>query len=233
MTDLWLATALSVASALISVVVSLIAFWFGRRSVKEAASAVSFEKAFSSFDLKVIGEYLRSEFGSVALDTYARDENVRRSLDRSLARIGEFLDADEQGASSKADARDEEPELVEVVGDREFASELNEKPGDAPAVLAALEQLRKGEIWNALAKLRRDVEIDIRQVFGESRAIPINSVIVRMEMPKDVADALKRFYRTASMAVHGDDVTFGQAVEAVNNARRFYRHLETIRNAQF
>jgi|TARA_R110002124_G_scaffold7151_9_gene42006 hypothetical protein len=225
---------LSITGAVVGGVLSYLAFQLGKKSVEQAASDARFTEAFSTFDLPTIGEYIRSEFGSVALDAYARDEKVRRSFDKALVGIRDFLDADEP----QPEIEEEVAELPEegaapVTVPTPLSYDLDPQPGDPPALLSALAELSNGNVWNALAKLRRDVEIDIRRTYGESRSVPINSLILRTEMPEDVSKSLRRFYRTASRAVHGENVGFGEAVEALHSARTFYRYLQNVMEARF
>ena len=225
---------LSLAGAIAGGIISYLAFQLGKKSVEETASDERFTEAFSTFDLPTIGGYIRSEFGSVALDAYARDEKVRRSFDKALVRIRDFLDADEpqpEVAEEVAELPEEDAAPVPVP--TQLSYDLDPQPGDPPALLSALGELSNGNIWNALAKLRRDVEIDIRRTYGESRSVPINSLILRTEMPADVSKSLRRFYRTASRAVHGENVGFGEAAEALQSARTFYRYLQNVIDARF
>jgi hypothetical protein len=100
--------------------------------------------------------------------------------------------------------------------------------GDPPEIQRALQTLRDGDIWSALARLRRDLEtlmISLRKrgfgdALGLSPGHPSGRFSLTTDAPPEAIPFFRRFYRTASAAVHGQAVTLEEALQAIEDARQ-------------
>jgi hypothetical protein len=86
-------------------------------------------------------------------------------------------------------------------------------------------------MWSALARLRRDVETLLlelrRDGYGDALGFgpPHHDgrFSITTDVPPEVAVEFRRFWRTASAAVHGQTVTEDEALAAIEDARAVYR----------
>ncbi|MBR0820233.1 hypothetical protein [Bradyrhizobium liaoningense] len=226
----WFGALPFVVGAAVPWVVALGRIWFQARSAQKLSAEAAFNEALSSDDLGKLSSYLRDEFGKVSLAIYLSDEELRARLDKYLARLTEFVAPPVPEAeplhpnSEQAD----HPSAAPVSPPPQPVPSWEEQPTDPPQIVAALQSARNGESWNALARLRRDLEGRFRAELvgtesGTSR-IPMKKVPV----PAEAKYVFRRFYRTAGRAIHGEDVTDEEVIQAIQDARVVYRAMEQL-----
>lgn len=191
-----------------------------RKLAKEAA----FSTALESDDLGELGAYLRNELGEVSLNAYLNDGGVRQRVDRYLAKLTAFV------------ALPREPEEPGPLGDKvlqpssttEFYTTdaaiswaLDKHPDDPRVLTLAIDSILAGESWSGLASLRRDLENRFRALAPDvHRRQPITR-----NVPEEVRREFAMFYRIASRAIHGEDISTDEMLSAVETARALYAWL--------
>ncbi|MBP7815196.1 MAG: hypothetical protein KA085_03665 [Phenylobacterium sp.] len=210
---------------------SLLESWKSQRLSTES----SFNAALESDDLATISRYLRDELGQVTTDVYLRDAKVRHRVDRCLARLGAFVAPPTEEAQlvelAAGGIATPTTKKVDARGKADFdVLPLSARRNDPPAISKALESLRAGEAWNALAGLRRDLEklLRARRNPIASSSTRSNRLSLKYDVPADAAPAFYRFWRIASQAIHGEEISDEDAVQAIEDARLVYEILDQL-----
>jgi hypothetical protein len=121
------------------------------RTLLHEAEEARFEDVLISSDLDALRHYLYDTLGSFPLADFAANEKVRSRVIRLIERLQEFAAPPEEPA----------PPLEELAPPAETGIE----PGISdPELVKAAYEIRSGEIWNGLARMRRRVEIALRDL---------------------------------------------------------------------
>jgi hypothetical protein len=218
-----IASLLSVVGGVISLLGTLLGFLSARRSqiskLREAEEK-QFQAALASDDLTVVGNYLEENIGRFNVYEYVSNPTVSKRIDTYLERLRFFVGTD--------------AELEQQIRESEPPPEI-EVPSALPEEFErVLTELRTGEIWNALARLRRYIEIALREI-AEARDIRLErpstaghllNVLWRSEViPQDAFSNLKYAITVCNKAVHGIDVDMSEAEEALLHASVGMRRL--------
>lgn len=213
----------ALVGAALSMATATVRVWLQARAAKKLAAEAAFTDALNSDDLKKLSTYLRDEFGQVPLSMYLRNSDLRSRLDKYLVRLTDFV----APPPTEADAAKGQP--VEGVGPATavpLTTYWQNEPNDPPQIVAALQSARSGESWNALARLRRDLEARFRVallgVNTDASRIPVH----KLPIPSDAEYVFRRFYRSASRAIHGEDVSEDEVIQAIQDARVVYAIME-------
>lgn len=191
-----------------------------------AAEAKSFEAALASDQLEILGEYLDTTIGAFDVSEYVANKEIAGRVDRYIARILSFVGTDEQIAKDE----NVQPPMAQRTLDISAAVEDHiEHPFDS-----FLAEVAEGEPWNALAKLRRYLEMELRNIalslgFKE-RHLRSAGQIVRVLADKagvdmDALQSVSYAISVSNRAIHGRDVSTAEAEEAVWNAAMGLRQL--------
>ena len=137
-------------------------------------------------------------------------------VDRYIARVLAFVGTDEE-VSEDEKVEPPEPEVVDIA----LSAEEVEPPFDA-----LLAEAVEGEPWNALAKLRRHLEVQLREVafrLGlKQRHLRSAGQIVhllegKLSVDPDALERLRYAISVSNRAIHGRDVSSAEAQEAIWN----------------
>lgn len=210
------AITLSVTSGLIS---SLITFWslyYTRRSREkklQEAKEEQFKSAIQSDDLATLGNYLDTVIGKFNIYEYITDVKVSGKVDTFLSILKEFVGTEDEVTQEIRETST--PAIIEKV--RPLPYEFDK----------ILTELHSGEMWNGLARLRRHIEITLRNLANTkdvsierplSAGYLLNLLLQREVIQQDVFSNLKYAVTISNKAIHGFDVTMAEAEEAVSNA---------------
>jgi hypothetical protein len=219
-------------SGLAGALVSALAAWIVRyqihRKAEENAAKRKFDRALNSSDLTTLSRYLRNELGDIPVESYLHDPDIRQKVDRYLTHLSAYV------------AKPlEEPVLTPERGAHLPASPS--KKADAatlenPEIQAALVSLRDGDTWSALARLRRDLEFRLMSLRAQGLSDRLGlgpghhsgRFSLTTDVPPDWLPLFRRFWRTASSAVHGQAVSDEEAMQAIDDARALYAELEAV-----
>ena len=215
----------SIFAAVLSLLAVILSAAWASQAVKaklEAAEETRFQQIVESNRLEVLGKYLDDTIGKFTVNEYANNSTVAVRVDRLLARVREYV-------GSYDDVSAEEP-LEEVP---ETAPDDRELP---PEFAPIIEELRTGETWNALARLRRHIETSLREIAIQSGISEQHTKsaghMTRLLMQRDVlspslAKMLRYAIDVSNRAVHGIDVSIDQAEEAIEIAARVLKDIST------
>jgi hypothetical protein len=196
----------------------LVALARSRREEKERR----LEQVLESSDLAVIGGYLDEVVGQFSVYEYATSEQVASVVDRCLGRMRSFVALDAEIAR-EAEAPEGPPEVVPVAA---RSGELQE----------ALSEVRSGEVWNGLARVRRHIEMRLRDL-AEARGVSVGSresagrLLSRLLGARQIDawtyEALRYVIYLCNRAVHGEEVPRVKAEEAVDLAAAALARLDS------
>jgi hypothetical protein len=213
---------LSVAAAIFgniaaSVVRAIKSFVEARRKLAEVKET-QFASALNSDSLKVLGAYLDGPIASFAVKEYAHNRDVRERVNTFLARLEDFVGA-----------RDEPRESLATPEARPLPPEL------ADPELARIEtQIEEGHLWDALAALRRTIELRLAGLAsehgvakgpGQGAGRLLSVLSQRGIIAPDLAEGLRYAVNVANRGVHGLDVTTDETVSALAVASRALEQL--------
>jgi hypothetical protein len=198
---------LAVVAAALGAAVGLVSAVAAARQARQAAEAVerarssSAESAIAAIDLQALGDYVYETLGRIPIAEYASNPSARRDVTSALEDIERFLDNE-----AVSPAHPMEP---------------------AAGVAAARRSLADGDVWQALARLRTAIEVDLRQRASRldidmperAGAGRLLSVLVNAQgLPPNAAGPLRYAIEVANKAVHGEPVPLAPADEAIYTA---------------
>jgi hypothetical protein len=176
--------------------------------------------ALQSNDIAKLGKYLYDNIGGTRVSIYVSDRAVRERVGQALSSVLAFLGPEETSITP------EEAEEAEEAGQSRQAPELRERYSleqaeGSESMRQSLEEIRVGEVWNGLARMRRYIEVRLRAIAPE---VPDNTklslgqlldlLIREGRIPIEIAQQLRYPIRVANSGIHGLDVDRGQAEEA-------------------
>lgn len=182
-------------------------------SIKAALKATKkqyLDAVLQSGDMQKLGSYLYDEIGIVAIQEYVLEQDVQRQLQVILDRVDDFLNPPQDGTEP---TKPETPPITTVAS-------------GYPELEKALSQIQQNDVWNGLARLRLTIEKHLRaaserlelDVGRSSAGRLVQALASRNVLPPDVAHHLSFAVSVANRGVHGEDVTVGEAIEAVNSS---------------
>jgi hypothetical protein len=209
----------SVAAGLISVIGSLISLLLSNYKKRSALTAVEeqpLERVLRSSEIVPLGRYLDTTLSKVTVSQYTSSETISAQVDQYIERIRDFVGTTEEVQAQQIAKQQPEPVPLWTL---EIPSELQ----------PVLDELKDGESWNALARLRRLIELHLRDV-AKTRRLRIEKVrsagqlVDLLEkdryLDSDSANDLRYAIQISNRAVHGLDVTREEAEGAIAHAVR-------------
>lgn len=190
-------------TSVVSFFTTLVFFLIERRSAAiklRAIQELEFRKVLDVPDIQKLGNYLETKLGNFTIDEYCRNKTIEGRVERILGEARRFL-------GNKPVSTDETPEQP-VISENEYEP----LPSEFEAVKY---ELNRGETWNALARLRHEIEKLLRKKAEEYKLHPrttrsagqmvrelANRDILNPEATKQLLFAID----IANRAIHGQDV---------------------------
>jgi hypothetical protein len=205
------------ASAFASVggtLLSLYQNWKSQRDKLSRSNEINLEDVLNSNDIKRLGRFLDETIGQFDVAEYVTSKNVSNTIDKYFDGVSDFLGS---AARTEAEEKIEKPEPSNIY----VSHKRPDFSGNLEIVFSELEQ---GEIWNGLARLRREIEIKLRERALElgykkhhlrSAGQILRILIDRNVIRPDLAKPLQYAIAVCNRAVHGREVSFGEAEEAL------------------
>ncbi|MDD5168127.1 MAG: hypothetical protein PHN75_04855 [Syntrophales bacterium] len=222
-------SSLSVFGSTISIIATIVSLWLNMRhsSAKlQNAEKERFEIVLASDDITTLGNYLDNTLGKFNIYEYSSNSQISSRVDKYLDRIKDFVGTVESIEAEKDTPEPDIPETIEQEIPKDF--------------IPILEELRTGEPWNALARLRRLIEITIRELahyagFQEkglhSANYMLKLVARKLNLNPNLVGMLSYSISVCNKAIHGTDVSAGEAEEAIFAAAKalpeLKSHIET------
>ncbi|WP_292371057.1 hypothetical protein [Methanoregula sp. UBA64] len=211
--------------SLISIIAGIISILFAgynlylafhlRKEKINQAKEENFRKALESDDLETLGNFLERDIGNFTINEYVSDDTVNLKVNSYFERLQVFL-------STPQEIRNESPKTVQLPlqnGDQPLPNEDYKK---------ILNELNFGDTWNSLARLRRTIEVQLKD-YARANEIQIRDQISAGQMlnilknQNKISDSvfknLKFSVSIANNAIHGKDVSYDEAQEAITHAR--------------
>lgn len=211
-------SATSIVAGLISVITSLISLFLSNYYKKSALGAfeeLQLEEVLKSSEIVPLGRYLDTTLSKVTVAQYTTSAPISARVDEYLNRIREYVGTTEEVQSQEISKHAPEVPLWTL----EIPSELQ----------PVIDELREGESWNALARLRRLIELHLREV-AKARKLHIDKVrsagqlVELLEKDRyfdsESAYDLRYAIQISNRAIHGLDVTRVEAEDAIAHAIR-------------
>jgi hypothetical protein len=200
---------------------------YGLDNVRQRLSARSEAKMLAkeleaavlqSNDITELGEYLYNNIGATRVSNYINDGVVRERVKQALGSVLTFLGTEEDQITLE-----EAEEAGGAAGRLPLTSEDYAKeflPADE-TMRKALEEIRFGEVWNGLARIRRYVETRLLEIAPDdirTAKLPLgrllNILIRRGLISPLIAEKLQYPIKVANAGIHGADIDRDQAEEA-------------------
>lgn len=174
-------------------------------------------------DLHALGSLVVRDLGGTSMPNYVRHEEVRTRFRTAFNTAREFIGEMPERESESL------PESASAPAEDHQVGERLSKSGER-----ALQDVAEGESWNALARMRRELEIALasrvdrsvtrtrRMAAGQMLAVAAKQGAI----PPESASPLRYALSVANRAVHGEEISADSAVEAVLIIDRFIRSLE-------
>lgn len=209
----FLASTASIIAALISVLLTAITYWRNIKNQKIKlvnAEETKFEAVLNSNDINVLGKYLDETLGLFNVHEYTASEKVAEKVNKYLEKIQSFV------GTTVTVSEEEKPKGLES-----FEAPVE---GISAELQTIIDELRTGETWNALARLRRHIEIRLRnlaqqQGFKERHLKSAGQILRllydRKYVDPDSYELLKYSISVCNRAIHGIDITEYEAEQAV------------------
>lgn len=221
--------------------IKLITFLIETIRSRYQTSKAEFEEALNSTNLNVLSNYLKYKLGGVTVTDYVGKSVPRERIDQYVAKLTEFVGSGlsendkrilengiettpatyNAGVSEEAAAVDSTGEEVAV-----GAVEVRIVQPSGPDILQkAWAMIENGEVWSALATVRRDLDMRLKPWAHRSQILIHR---LRQHFDSSVIIDYDRFRRIANRAVHGEDVTLEDARTALNCAATVYSALQNV-----
>ena len=205
-----------VFASIVSLILTAITFFYAiysqRRKLQESEES-RFANVLESDNITDLGNYLDETIGQFTIHEYTSSSDIANRVDKYIERIQEFVGTEEQISSAPTT---EPPEEIDL--------EYENLPGEFRPIF---EELRTGEPWNALARLRRLIEIRLRDKaislgFKERNLKSAGQVLKILFDRKYVAPNFYKMLRysisVCNRAIHGIEIQENEAENAIYSA---------------
>ncbi|MBP2312992.1 hypothetical protein [Azospirillum soli] len=208
------------SAVVVNAIYNLLASAFKHVQYEKALRKAEFDKAINSYKIDTLGSYLHNTLGKVSVYEYAKEDEKADQLHKYLSRIADMLSADDD--LEKSDV------AVSAYPQDGIADDL-------PSNLRlALNEIRIGEVWNGLARMRRDLEINLNELaeknnlpIGKSSAGSMLHYLGRVGLVNgSILEQLRWALSVANRAIHGIDVSRSDAEEAFWVVASAYKSLD-------
>jgi len=171
------------------------------------------DEVLESSDIAVVGGYLDEVIGGFSVYEYATADRVAAAVDRYLDKLNWFVSTDADIARAA--------ELAGGATEPEGAVSMSDE------LKTALHEVRWGEVWNGLARLRREIETGVRSIATRrglwadktsSAGLHLTSLLSLGLISKEDADSLASALAVCNEGIHGGDVLRDEAERAVKVA---------------
>ena len=224
------------AAAVVGLAANLISDRVGQfLSTREESRKLAREletEALHSNDISMLGNYLYDNIGATRISNYVHDDAVREKVNRALDGVLKFLGPEEVGITPQEVAEAEAATPSAESRERRYSGQ----PADVE-MRKALQEIQYGEPWNGLARMRRHIETQLRQLAPDTMtnasisAGRLLDLMTRQEfIPPGPAKQLRYAIRVANAGIHGENVDPSQAEEAWDMARAALSALDIPRS---
>jgi hypothetical protein len=216
------ANVLAAALSAIATIASFLLTRAWRRKLLNEVQEHEFQEVLSSDNILSLGQYLDDNLGGIPIRAYVQDRALAARFDHLLARLSEYVGTTEG-------VREEQVTAPGIA--------MAPEPVPTPEIAPVVRELETGERWNALAKLRRLLEQRLREYLATA-GVPTDQrrsagQMVRLAeryklLDESMSHQLRYAIGVANRAVHGEDVSSGEAQEAIGVAQHALDNLKRL-----
>ncbi len=181
------------------------------------------ERILNSSDLIALGNYLDNDIGELSISDYVDNKKLTKKVDSLISRLTQFVGTEEEIELEEKEQEQFQKEHIQHDLIRKFPH--TGKVGEEFDKI--IKELYLGEPWNALARLRRYIEILLKNI-GREHGLPVEKVysvskLIKMLWKKnliesEVANNLMYPIHVSNKAVHGQELKQDEAEEAIHHA---------------
>lgn len=218
-------TTISSLTAVLSVLATLFAIYFNKKSQTKSLNDIrekSLDELIDSFDIKLLGKYLDNNLGQVTIKEYSANKKIQKIVNKYVQTIVNYI-----GTEEKLNQKVSVPE-----NGKEFSANISAD------LIPIILEYETGQTWNALAKLRRHIEITIRDLANENK-LQINeysspqkilSTMYTLNiLSKSTVDNLNYVIKICSKAIHGIELSQEEEDNALNLAIKSLDEIEKLK----
>jgi hypothetical protein len=215
------------AASLLSVLATLFSYLYTKyQQIKklEMLKEKNFETILETSNIYELGTYLDTEIGQLTISDYVENKDINKRIDILINKLTQFVGTEEQINKETEENKQSEKVL----------KESSKTPKDFPykGKLGAefdkiINELDYGEPWNALARLRRHIEIELRNL-AKKNNLSIEKIynmthLILLLKQNGIIDTyisrnLEYPIHVSNRAVHGQNLNKGEAQEAIFHA---------------
>ena len=216
-----LAAVLSIISIVAAIFSSIKNLINQRKSLKELRKK-QLESILDSSDIISLGNYLDNDIGELSISDYVDNKELTKKVDSLIARLTRFVGTEEEIEIEK----EEQEEFEKQHSKHELIKEFPFKGKVSEELDKIINELYLGEPWNALARLRRYIEILLKNIAKEKglevKRVSVSKLIEilwkKQLIDADIANNLKYPIHVSNRAIHGQELKSGEAEEAIYHA---------------
>lgn len=158
-------TLVSWISAVLTIVIILFQLWVKFKRIREESNKIrcanekAYQEVMESNDLDKIGKYLDDVIGNFDMREYAENKKIRDTLDLYIEKLKSFIGTDNEIIKSANETQKD----VYKTNVSDLVASVVIRPKLTQEFQEILDELYSGETWNSLAKLRRLIEIKLKE----------------------------------------------------------------------
>lgn len=212
------------AASLSSVLATLFSYLYNKyqqRLKLEMLKEKNFETILETSNIKDLGTYLDKEIGQLTISDYVENKDINKRIDTLINKLTLFVGTEEQINKETEENKESEKltkENSQTLKDFPYKGKLGEEFDKI------INELNYGEPWNALARLRRHIEIELRNLAKKNnlsidKIYNMTHLILLLKQTGiidiDISRNLEYPIHVSNRAVHGQNLNKGEAQEAI------------------
>ncbi|HLN73410.1 MAG TPA: hypothetical protein VK205_08950 [Prolixibacteraceae bacterium] len=215
------------AASLLSVLASLVSYLYSKYQqglILEMLKEKNFETLLETSNIKDLGTYLDTEIGQLTISDYVDNKDINKRIDILINKLTQFVGTEEQINKETEENKESEKltkESSQTLKDFPYEGKLGDEFDKI------INELNYGEPWNALARLRRYIEIELRNLAKKNnlsidKISNMTQLILYLKqngiINTDISRNLEYTIHVSNRAVHGQNLSKGLAQVAIYHA---------------
>lgn len=211
-------TLVSWVSMVLTIVIAFFQLWNNFKRRKEeldkirCADEKAYQEVMESSDLDKIGKYLDDVIGNFDMREYAENKKIRDTLDLYIEKLKSFIGTDNEIIKSADDTQKD----VYKTNASDLAASVTVRPKLTQEFQEILNELYSGETWNSLAKLRRLIEIKLKEALLKEG--------IEMNKSLGAGQLLEIYYKHKQSNI---EIDFDQMKSAISICNKAIHGIET------
>lgn len=234
--------ALSIILGILSILmtfINIVKYFVRKNKRNKLADEEKFYKVIESDDMQLLGDYLENVLGKITISEFANVKNINKNITVFLEKIYKFTSIEKDSEEETKLDYDDRKVNEDIYKNQEFENIIknqieHEKLESTDELLkyenvkdefeGIKKELEYGEVWNALAKLRRMIELNVKK-YAENRSIHVSHKISlggliyflgkQDENNSKYFKILKNVVSVCNRAIHGEDVSYSEAFDVL------------------